>query len=122
MLFASTDCTVCDELKPDLERFAATRCELETALICAGTHEDVRGWTQGMSEQVEIVPDPGYRIASRYGVGVTPFLVGSDAAGVVRTKGIVNDLRNLEFHAEQILATQEKDKGEQRLVKLERRS
>lgn len=119
MVFASTDCTLCGELRPDLKRFAEARPEIRTLLICAGDREGVARWADGLDEVAEVIPDPGYRTAARYGIGLTPFLVGVDATGTVRAKGIVNDLRGLEAVAEQILSQEQIH--ERHIVKLEER-
>lgn len=107
MIFASTNCTVCDELQADLKKFASAHPEIRTLVVCAGDKKSVSRWADGLIEVARIVADPGYRLAKRYGVGVTPFLIGTDASGTVRTKGVVNDLQGLEFHAEQISLPQE---------------
>lgn len=120
MVFASTDCTLCDELRPDLSTFAETHPEIRTFLICAGHREGVASWADGLSEAIKIVPDPSYRIAARYGIGVTPFLVGADETATVRTKGIVNSLRGLEAAAEQTLSRGKQD-DERHLVQMEER-
>jgi hypothetical protein len=119
LVFASTDCELCGELRPDLKRFAEERAEFRTLLVCAGDLDGVSRWADGLSEVVEVVPDPGYRIATRYGVGVTPFMVGTDSGGIVRAKAIVNGLRGLETVSEHLLARELAT--EQQLVQLEER-
>lgn len=119
MVFVSTDCELCGELRPDLRRFAEARPEFRMLVICAGDRETVTRWADGLSEVAEVVTDPGYRIATRYGIGLTPFLVGADATGTVRTKHLVNELQGLEVAAEQVLSRERN--GEQHFVQLEER-
>lgn len=120
MVFTSTDCKLCGELRPDLKRFAEDHPEIRTLVICAGGRKEVAGWADGLAEVAELVPDPGYRLSARYGVGLTPFLVAADASGTVRANGIVNDQRGLEAAAEQALAP-ERSSRERHLVELEGR-
>jgi thiol-disulfide isomerase/thioredoxin len=120
LLFASTECTLCDELRPGFKKFAETHPEFQTLLVCAGNPKAVFGWADGLSEVTEVVPDAGYRIAARYGIGMTPFLVGIGASGRVRTKGIVNSLQGLEVAAEQTVTLEEQAR-DRTLVGLEKK-
>jgi hypothetical protein len=100
IVFAATTCGLCSEIRPDLRRFALGHEELETIVVCGGRPDAVRVWATELAEAAHVVPDPGHRISAKYKVGVTPFLVGIDAQGTVRVKGIVNDGDGLEFATE----------------------
>jgi len=96
MVFATTTCPLCDKLRPALGYVAESAGDVEVLVICGGEREVVRRWAQDLGARVRVVPDPGYRIAAHYTVGLTPFGVGTDRDGMVRAKGLVNDQERLE--------------------------
>ena len=99
VLFSDTSCDICAELRPALREFAVENPELATVLVCGGDREAVAAWADGLAEVADVVFDPRTRIAARYGVGLTPFLVAVDEGGVVRGGGLVNDADGLELAA-----------------------
>ena len=99
VLFSDTSCDICTELRPALRDFALRHGDVATVLVCGGDRDAVASWADGLGEVVDVVPDPRNRIAARYTVGLTPFLVAVDAKGVVRGKGLVNDQDGLELAA-----------------------
>jgi hypothetical protein len=87
-------------------------------VICAGEREKVRAWAGDLAGVTRVVADPRQRVTSRYRIGVMPFVVAADDAGVVRAKGIVNDRNALEYLA---AATEPEDEhgGPLELVEVE---
>jgi methylamine dehydrogenase accessory protein MauD len=95
ILFASTTCSLCSKLLPELEMLARTRSDIRTLIVCAGNRKSVQAWTEGLTELVPVVPDPGYAIAAQYDIALTPFCVACDESGTIRAKGLVNDRAGL---------------------------
>lgn len=106
LLFATTDCPLCTDLFPAINDFAERRSDIAMAVVCGGDREEVAEWARGLSDVVTVVPDPRQRLAARYRIGITPFLVAVDREGVVQMRGIVNSLAGLERGAQ---ATREGD-------------
>jgi hypothetical protein len=82
-----------------LHAFVQEHDDIEPVVICAGEPEKVRAWAGDLSEVTRVVADPRQRVTARYRIGVMPFVVAADDAGVVRAKGIVNDRNALEYLA-----------------------
>jgi thiol-disulfide isomerase/thioredoxin len=91
IVFMSTSCPLCNELRPDLERFASVHDEVDTIIVCGGERDSVEEWAGTLNNLARVIPDPGQRIAARYRIGVLPFYVGVDEEGIVQAKGIVNE-------------------------------
>ena len=102
VLFTATDCKVCARLLEDLPGFVRRHDDLETVIVCAGTNKAVREWSRDLVDLVPVVPDPRSRLSVSYDIGVTPWLVGVDAEGVVRASGLVNDGDGLELAATEV--------------------
>jgi hypothetical protein len=90
VIFSSVDCPLCGELRLMLSAFADGNPDLDLVVICAGEDAEVREWAAPIASPVRVVADARQRISARYSVGLIPFGMGVDAAGVVRAKGIVN--------------------------------
>lgn len=96
VVFTTTHCQLCDELKPGLNRFARAHPECAVLVVCGGERDDVARWGRDLPEAV-LVPDRTSRIAASYGVSLTPFFAVTDEAGVVVARGIVNSEADLEM-------------------------
>jgi hypothetical protein len=99
LFFSDVDCPLCDSLKPGLARFATQRDGVALTVICGGKREAVVRWSTDLETDVCVVPDPGNRIAAGFNVAMTPFLVATDAEGIVRHKGLINDAEGFEAAA-----------------------
>jgi hypothetical protein len=99
VVFASTTCTICAELRNSLRRLAVEGPNIAIVVLCEGHPRTVRAWAGGLAAQVPVIPDPRGRLAARYGISVTPYLVVVGQDGVVRGRGIVNDYEGLELAA-----------------------
>lgn len=95
ILFASTTCSLCRKLLPDLESLVRTHSDFKALMVCAGNRDAVRSWVKGIDAGLAVIADPGYAIAARYGVAFTPFCIACDERGTVRAKGLVNDVGGL---------------------------
>lgn len=91
LLMASTDCPECGKLTGPLQEVARRRAtELDVVVLCGGPPPRVAEWARDLHAPLRVVADRNFRRASDLGVGITPFVVGVDGEGVVRTKGLVN--------------------------------
>lgn len=91
MLMASTDCPECGKLTGPLQEVARRRAaELDVVVLCGGPAPRVAEWARGLQAPLRVVADRNFRRASDLGVGITPFVIGLDGDGVVRTRGLVN--------------------------------
>ena len=96
LFFLSPSCPVCKTLLPALQslgRHEASR--LEVVLACDGDAEAHRRFVaEEKLERIPYVLSPGLGIA--YGVSKLPFAALVDAAGVLRSRGLVNTREHLE--------------------------
>lgn len=91
MLLASTDCPECAKLKSPLQSAAVEHAgELDVVVLCGGPPARVSEWARGLESPVRVVADRNFRRAAALGVGITPFVLGLDGDGVVRTRGLLN--------------------------------
>jgi hypothetical protein len=97
VVFASTECELCAELRGSLARFADAYPHVQLATICAGHPRVVREWASQISTTVPVIADARGRTSARYRVGALPFLVAVGRDGAVRARGIVNDYDGLEL-------------------------
>jgi hypothetical protein len=111
LVFASTDCPLCDRLRPDLIGFAKDHPTVQTIVICSGSRNEVREWAAYLSDEVRVVPDPAHRVAIHYDVRNLPFCVGTDEGGIVRIGGVVNTRRGLEEALEVVQKMSGRDGG-----------
>jgi len=97
ILFATTDCGLCAEIKPGLNNFARAHVDVDVSLICGGAAEAVERWSRDINQPVRVVPDRGRKIATGYGISISPFLLITNEDGIVLTRGIVNGEEGLEM-------------------------
>lgn len=91
--FLETDCRLCDELRPALSTFAdSTR----VIAVVGGDHDSIVDFTKGLSANVIRVADPRGTVTKQFSIGAFPFALLVDNAGIVRSKGIVNNAAGLE--------------------------
>ena len=91
VLFVSPDCPVCHEVLPSLP--AAARAGGLAPLVVADLEP---GDAHHLLDRVRAPVAPAPFAMERYGVPGTPFAVVFDDMGVVRAKGTVNNLEQLE--------------------------
>jgi methylamine dehydrogenase accessory protein MauD len=90
LLFVSPGCRVCREVLPSLP--VAARVGGLSPLVIADAADDAHG--EGASNGAPVIVDP--EIARSYAVPGTPYAVALDHLGVVRAKGSVNSLEQME--------------------------
>ena len=100
LVFTSTTCKFCARLRPEFQRFVTAHTEVDLVVICDGHPRAVAAWAAEISRTVRVLSDPRARRSARYGVAVLPFAIAVGADGVVRGRGIVNDLDGLELLAD----------------------
>jgi len=118
LVFVSTTCPVCDRLRGELQQFATRYDDIELAVICAGEVEAVRRWAKDLRGPMRVVPDPGYRMALRYDIGITPFGIGVTRDGVVHGRGLASNRAALEALAEAALTAPEPQLSESQLIEV----
>lgn len=91
LLFVSPGCPICREVLPSLAPAARAARMTPLAIVDAGEEEARHAYGHS---PVAVVPDP--RLAETYAVPGTPYAVVLDAIGVVRAKGTVNNLEQIE--------------------------
>jgi hypothetical protein len=106
LVFASTTCAVCESLRNEMKSVSVDDTTTGVFVICAGNEPAVQEWATGLSAAVTVIPDPRNRLAAQFGIGITPFLVAADSAGIVRMRGLVNDAGAIESVADELLETQ----------------
>lgn len=92
LLFVSPGCPVCREVLPSLP--AAARAGRMTPLVVADVPEPEARASYGTDAIASVVAAP--ELVGRYAVPGTPYAVALDVLGVVRAKGTVNNLEQME--------------------------
>ena len=87
LLFVSPGCPVCREVLPSLP--TAARAGRMSPRVIADAEE-----ASEAPDGIPVVADP--ELARRYAIPGTPYAVALDAIGVVRAKGTVNNLEQME--------------------------
>jgi hypothetical protein len=106
LLLAATDCPECGKLAAPLQRVAEEEAgRLDVVVLCGGPRGRVLEWARARAAAppLHVVHDKNFRRAGDLGVGITPFLVGVDAQGEVRTKGLVNGEEGLRLAVRDLL-------------------
>jgi methylamine dehydrogenase accessory protein MauD len=93
VLFVSPGCPVCREVLPSVAPVAAAG-SLQALVVTDTDGEEVEESYRHARVAVPVIAEPG--IARSYGVPGTPYAVVLDPTGVVRAKGTVNNLEQLE--------------------------
>jgi methylamine dehydrogenase accessory protein MauD len=93
LLFVSPGCPVCREVLPSLPPAARAGRLTPYVISDAGSEETARSYRH---DRVEAPVIPAPEVARGYGVPGTPYAVVLDVMGVVRAKGTVNSLEQLE--------------------------
>jgi hypothetical protein len=94
LVFTAPDCAVCRELLDDLVADGDPDILDDVIVVASGATADAEKWL-GVIPATRIVIDPRAGLRARYGIGLTPFGVAADMAGVVRTRGVVSTASNL---------------------------
>lgn len=94
--FVSPQCGPCRVLMPDLVQFARARPGLAVVAIGGPDDERTRTFAAEFRTPFSFLTQPNHWISAKYRVRSTPFAFYLDDAGVVRAKGIVNRLAQLE--------------------------
>lgn len=103
LVFASTSCSICAQLRDGLRRIAAARPQLSVVVLCDGHPRGVAAWAEDLPADVTVIPDPRARRSARMGVSILPFSVAVGSDGHVRAVGIVNDFDGLELAAHEAI-------------------
>jgi len=105
LVFLSTQCSTCLEILPGLKTLYRTEKDnLEIVLISPEPDiESCRAYAHqhGLSAMPFIASSD---LATRYQVGISPYAILVDRAGIVKAKGLVNNTAHLEslFNAEEV--------------------
>ena len=92
LLFVSPGCHVCEQVLPSLP--AVSRRDLAPYVVTDLDVPETKSQFEGRRIEAPIVP--GRAVAQAYRVPGTPYVVVLDDLGVVRAKGTVNNLEQME--------------------------
>lgn len=95
LLFVSTTCNTCKVIRDALPAVQTVHPELRIVIFCGGRSPMVRAWSQHVPAGVDVVADPRTKLASTYGVDLTPFAIGVGAEAMIRFSALVNTLDDL---------------------------
>lgn len=101
VLFASTTCPICDQLRDHVRRIGHERPDVRVVVFCQGDEEAVAEWAGDLTALARVVVDPRGRHALRHNVAGTPFCVAIGKDGTVRGRAIVNGYERLSFLADE---------------------
>lgn len=93
LMFVSPGCMVCDRVLPSLNVVAASAGLDPYVVSDVDAHESTAAFG-GRAGDLRIVPAP--ELMQSYAIPGTPYLVVMDAKGLVRAKGTVNNLEQME--------------------------
>ncbi len=93
LMFVSPTCHVCEQVMPSLG--VAARAKSMDAIVLSDTDE-LETAHLFSNRRIDAPVVAGKDLAVKYGVPGTPFVVVLDDLGVVRAKGTVNNLEQLE--------------------------
>lgn len=91
--FATPNCHLCAQVLPSIPVVARPR-KLTPVVVFDADADEARSETRSWREGVHVVASS--RLAHSYRVPGTPYVVVLDQFGIVRAKGTVNDLEQLE--------------------------
>jgi hypothetical protein len=94
LLFTAPACAVCSALFAELAALSDSGFLQDVLVVTSGSTDDAMKW-QSILPLTRIVIDSRASLRARYGIGVTPFGVATDASGHVRTRGVVSNADNL---------------------------
>jgi methylamine dehydrogenase accessory protein MauD len=96
LLFVSPGCPICREVLPGVG--AAAGAAGMTAVVVADSNGPEVQAAYGVGAPAPVVASP--ELAGRYEIPGTPYVVALDEEGIVRAKGTVNNLEQMEGLAE----------------------
>jgi len=100
LMFVSPGCKVCGQVLPALSSVAGTH-DLVPYVVADADEEETSRTYDG--ERTGAVLIPGEQAARSYAIPGTPYVVVTDDVGVVRAKGTVNNLEQVEGLADAAL-------------------
>lgn len=95
VLFASTTCPICAQLRDHVARIGGERADLRVVVFCEGTSQRVAEWAGDLSAVARVVPDPRRRHALRHNIAGTPVCVAVARDGTAQATAIVNGYERL---------------------------
>jgi methylamine dehydrogenase accessory protein MauD len=93
LLFVSPGCHLCAQVLPSVDAVASAAGMTPVVLADADKHETLSSYS-ARSWSAPLVPAP--RVAESYEIPGTPYAVILDDLGVVRSKGTINNLEQME--------------------------
>lgn len=98
LVFGSTTCAPCRGLVPDLNVFAQTHAPgLEALFAIRGTPAEAQRFVDELHVQVPVGIFNDDELPEKYKTRVTPFAFIVDGEGVVRAKGLSNNMSHLDM-------------------------
>lgn len=96
LAFMEIGCLLCSDLRYHLREYADENDNVRVIAIVGGARDAIAEFAAPMREHVTVIPDADGRITRGYGIAVFPFALAIDAAGIVRSKDIVNKKDSVE--------------------------
>ena len=93
LLFVSPGCHLCEAVLPSVAAVSG-RGDMTPVVVADGDADEVRSTYGNRRLRASIVP--GRKLAQAYRVPGTPYLVILDDLGIVRAKGAINNLEQME--------------------------
>lgn len=104
ILFASIACTLCSEIRDQLDALESYSDRVTMVVFCAGGVRDVRAWAERTPPFVHVVHDVKEAAANHYKVNTLPFAIAVGTESAVRAKSIVNGRDGLLWAVEEALS------------------
>ncbi|MET4783733.1 hypothetical protein [Glaciihabitans sp. UYNi722] len=104
IVFASTTCTFCTEIREVLSAPPAIAEGVELVVFCSGPRADVTAWASRTADSVHVIWDSKERLIEKFEVNGTPYAIAVGPESRVRAKGIINGLDGIEWAATQARA------------------
>jgi methylamine dehydrogenase accessory protein MauD len=98
LVFGSTSCAPCRGLVPDLNVFASQHArDIDALFAIRGTPSEAQRFVEELHLQVPVGVFNDEELPEKYKARVTPFAFIIDGAGIVRAKGLANNMAHLDM-------------------------
>jgi methylamine dehydrogenase accessory protein MauD len=96
LVFMQVGCSPCRQIVPELNRLQR-QGEAQVLVVNSGDAEAIRAWAAKVQAQFPVLRQEQLSLSKRYQVLATPFAFLIDAAGVIRSKGIINSAQHISY-------------------------
>jgi peroxiredoxin len=96
LTFTQSGCRPCRAVMPDLERLQR-KAEIQVVVVDNGDLTSTRDWTRELGVTFPVLVQERYELSKRYEAYATPFAFVIDERGVVLSRGLVSNARQIGF-------------------------